>query len=410
MVLPFEQEGHHDDLPQLGRMLTRQVIIALTRFTDIFVYGHETAEGRADQTAAFPRVAVDYELSGTAAVFPGALDVELLLRKAGDGRFVWAQSIRRQCDSGAPKEEAPSRFLALCADIAGEVAGVIARRDGILDSQARDASGAAARSFAGYRKLLEFQDYWRSLDPDLFEPLRRDLELVVSENPTFAAAIASLSMLYSNAARYGYDVSAVTAEPLAHALVLANRAITLAPNSSRAHHARAIAEWFSGLTDASIATMLTAISLNPNDPELMGELGFRYAMRMDWGQAVPLIEQSYARNPLQSGQYRMGLFLYHFWAGDFQQALRETRAIGAPGVAVVHLAAAAALGEMGRKSEARDELREAERLSPDIRHDLDRNLQSRQIHPDLIAAILKAIGKIDSGWRPPLREVRLHRG
>jgi hypothetical protein len=79
------------------------------------------------------------------------------------------------------------------------------------------------------------------------------------------------------------------------------------------------------------------------------------------------------------------------------------RAIDAPGVAVVHLAAAACLSELGRLEEARNGLLEVERLSPDLRPKLLEDLAFRQIHPDLIAAIAGAIGRIDAGWLPPAR-------
>ena len=220
-----------------------------------------------------------------------------------------------------------------------------------MDSQARDWAGNAPKHFAGYQKLLDFQDYWRSLDPALFEPLRRDLEATVASDPHFAAAFACLSMLYSNAARYGYDLGEVCDAPLERALDLARTAIHLAPSSSRAYHARAIAEWFSGRPDVSLATLQIARSLNPNDPELLAELGFRSAMRMEWETAVPLIEEAYLRNPLQTGQYRMGLFFFHFAEGRYETALQMTEDIEAPGVAVVHLAAAAALAGAGRTDE-----------------------------------------------------------
>ncbi len=74
-------------------------------------------------------------------------------------------------------------------------------------------------------------------------------------------------------------------------------------------------EWLSGKALKSIATLDHARSLNPNDSELLAELGFRRAMRMEWNLAVPLIEEAYIRNPLQPPQYRMALFFYHFAEG-----------------------------------------------------------------------------------------------
>jgi TolB-like protein/Flp pilus assembly protein TadD len=405
LVQSFDQEGG-EDYPTIGRKFTRQVISALTKYTEIFVYGTDTAEqlgSPGGKDIMRNELAVDYKTSGTVSISQKRLHVELLLNRAEDARFVWAFEEERALDS--PPN--PSEIDNLCAEIAGHIARNIAQSDGIMDSQARESAGDAPSCFVGYLKLLAFQDYWRSLDPNLFEQVRRDLEKTIVADPRFAAAYACLSMLYSNAARYYIDVSAVCASPLDRAMELARKAICLAPASSRAYHAKSIVEWFSGKSIESIATLRYARSLNPNESELLAELGFRYAMRMEWEAAVSLIEEAYARNPLQPGIYRMGLFFYHLAAGRFDDALREANAIDVRGIAYVHVAAAAALSRLGRIDEARFRLREAERLAPGLRRELAGQLTFHQIHPDLIGPIIEAIGRIDRNSHQPLRAAKV---
>lgn len=404
MVDGFDQEGDLEHYPTIGRTLTRQVIAALTRFTELFVYGFDTTErlDEARHAAQARELAIDYCLAGTVTISPRTLRADLLMKRTEDARYVWVQSIERPLG----EEPDPARIVGLCDEIAGQMARVVGLRDGIMDSQARDSSGDAPKRFEDYQKLLDFHDYWRSLDPALFEPLRQDLEATIARAPGFAEAHACLSMLYSNAARYGYDVSKACAAPVERALELARKAIHLAPNSSRAYHARAVAEWFSGLPEAGLATLQIARSLNPNDPELLAELGFRRAMRMEWQAAVPLLEEAYTLNPLQTGQYRMGLFLYHFAEGRPEQALQETMAIDAPGISFVHLAAAAALSQLGRLDEARGRLQAAEKLSPGLRLRVLEDLAFRQVHPQLAAAIARAILDIDPSCRSRARSRR----
>ncbi|MCA1300559.1 hypothetical protein [Stappia indica] len=405
LVEPFEQDGDCTPCPGIGRKLTRNVIAALTRFTELFVYGFDTTE-LSDVPGAEGKgpheFRAEYRLSGSVTVSAESMHVEMLLKRP-DGRFIWAYGAEPEIDG----ELKPQQFNGLCARIAADVTAVIAQRDGILDSQARESSGETPKHFSGYQKILDFQDYWRSLDPALFEPLRRDLERTVVEDPGFAAAYSCLSMLYSDAARYGYDLPQGSPRPLEHALDLADKAIRIAPGSSRAYHARAIAQWFSGMQEESVKSLEIARSFNPNDSELLAELGFRMAMRMEWETGVPLIEEAYARNPLQPGSYRMGLFFYHFTEGRYEKALQETSAIGAPANGYVHLAAAAALRRLGRLGPAREELREVERIIPTLRTRLETDLAFRQIHPDLIEDIVCAIGQIDPGWTPDVRLKRI---
>lgn len=389
----FQQEGRHDDCPNIGRTLTRNLISALTKFSEIFVYGPDTMDGQAETEGHSGRATariVDYRLLGAVTITSDTLHAEILMQRSSDGRFIWAQNIERRLEC----DREPSRVAGLCAQIAAHTAQAIALRDGILDTEARDAGADAPKHFAGYQKLRDFHDYWRSLDPALFEPLRRDLESAIASDPQFAAAHACLSILYSNAARFGYDPGAGCDAPLDRALELARTAIHLAPTSSRAYHARAVAEWFLGMPQQSLDTLQSARSLNPNDPELVAELGLRCAMRMDWETGVPLIEEAYRHNPLQPGHYRTGLFLYHFAQGRPARALREIRAAGAPQIAHVHLAAAAALSELGRMDEARQSLDLSERLSPELRLRMNRDLAFRQLHPALSQMIETAVRRI----------------
>jgi TolB-like protein len=396
LVENFELQGPSELLPRIERVLTRQVIATLTPFTELFVYGFDTTDLLSTENR-YPRgreqLTINYRLFGTISISAEALQLELLLQDAEDSRFVWAQTFER--DLEIPTDSL--RIVGLCKEIAGNVARVLALRDGILDSQARETANDAPQNLSGYQKLLDFQDYWRTLDPDLYQPLRLDLEATVAEDPRFASAFACLSLLYSDAARYRYDVSDTCVEPLDRAMDLAQRAIHIKPNSSCAYRARAVAEWFSGRPENSLATLRTARMLNPNDPEVLAELGFRCAMRMNWETALPLIKDAYERNPRQSGQYRMGLFLYHFAKGEFELALQETAAINTPGIAYVHLAAAAALSRLDRTDEARARLEKASRLAPALLMRLAQDLAFRQLHPDLSDPILAALDDIDPG-------------
>ena len=396
-VEPFDLNGDTDAYPLIAGTLARQVIAALTRFTELFVYGLDTSE-HACRAAACPAGAmgleIDYRLSGAVTITKQSLIAEILMRREDDGRFIWAQSFEREVEGGRD----PSHIVSLCAEIAGHVARIVALRDGIVDGQARLLSGSDPRHFAGYQKLLDFQDYWRTLDAARFDPIRRDLEAAIAAEPGFSAAHACLSMLYTNAARFGYDVGDSCAAPLERALDLARKAIRLAPSSSHAYHARALAEWFLGQRDECLQTLKTARALNPNDPELMAEMGFRLAARMDWESGVPLLEEAYARSPLLTGQYRMGLFLYHFAHGRHEQALGELRAVDAPGVGHVHLAAAAALAALGRDDEAHRRLARAEQLATGVFGRLQEDLAFSSFHPDLIAAMAQALSGVNREW------------
>jgi tetratricopeptide (TPR) repeat protein len=144
----------------------------------------------------------------------------------------------------------------------------------------------------------------------------------------------------------------------------------------------------------------TASSLNPNDSEFLAEFGLRSAMRMQWEAGIPMLIASFERNPLQSGQYRMGLFFFYFASEDYEEALRQALLAEAPMVAHPNIACAAALSRLGRHAEASQHLAEAEAIAPGLFSRLAADLAKRQIHPDLIEMVVRSFDWMDRDTNP----------
>jgi Tfp pilus assembly protein PilF len=189
-------------------------------------------------------------------------------------------------------------------------------------------------------------------------------------------------------------MSSKPAELRAHAdraMMLARRAIVLAPNSCHAHHALALALWFSGDTVRSLESYQTAFSLNPNDTDLMADMGLRHCLQMDWERGVPMLEESYRRNPCQAGSYRMGLVLYHFSTGNHEEALRQTGLIDAPDVVYTHLVTAACAERLGRRDEARAAVARIEQMESAYAKRVVFDLAARNVHPKLAQDLILAL-------------------
>ncbi len=262
----------------------------------------------------------------------------------GPGQCLWGESFKRNLH--------PGEIIELRDEVAEKVVRALAQPYGILFSKSRETDGPHPRSLSSYDWVVRFHLYWRTYDPEQFEEVRSGLEQVVATDPGYAEAYACLSQMYSNAARFGHDVSGAVANPLQRATDLARRAIDLAPNSSRGHYALGLACWFSGDPNRSVEALKTGLELNPNDSDIMADLGLRHAMLTEWEEAVPLLEESYARNPAQPGTYRIGLALFHYFHGRYAEALAEARKIDAPNVIYGHLIEAAAAARIGAEKEA----------------------------------------------------------
>jgi adenylate cyclase len=388
-VMPFEQEGENPAVPGFARGFVRQVIVGLTRFNSVHVYGAETTErlGQRLRPDAVPdQLTVDFVLSGTITLWEDNFAVDLLLQETESLRYLWTERFIRKL--------IPDSIHVLRDEVAAIVAQRLAQPYGVLFSRALDDDGGSPENLDGYRAVVEFYQYVRTFQKERLGPARRMLEQAIERDPTFGEGHACLSQLYSQHARFMSKSPAELREYADRAFHHARQALLLAPNSSHAHHALALAYWFSGDTTRSLESYQTAISLNPNNTDLMADLGSRYCLLLDWERGVPLVEESYRRNPCQSSTYRTVLVLYHFAERQYAEGLRQAQLIDAPDVVYKHIVLAACAVRAGEHALAREAIAAIERMEPDYVRRVAFDLASRNVHPrlaqDLIAALRDA--------------------
>jgi adenylate cyclase len=400
LVAPFELEGNDSVLPGFAQGFTRQLIIGLARFNNVHVYGAETSEKlghrlRLDQQRA--NLPINFILSGAVSVWEGSFAVDLLLQEAESLRYIWTERFVRKLD--------PATILVLRNEVAAIVAQRLAQPYGVLFSQALDEEGKAAETIDGYHAVVEFYQYVRNFQKDRLEPARRKLEQAVEQDPAFGEGYACLSQIYSQYARFLSKSPSEVRLHAEHALHLARNALLLAPNSSNAHHALALAHWFLGDTKASLQSYETAHSLNPNDTDLMADMGMRCCALMDWERGVPLIEESYRRNPCQSGTYRIGLSLFHFSEGQYEEGLRQAKMVNAPDVVYGELAVAVCAERAGKHELARQAVDKIEHIEADYGKRVAFDLAARNVHPALAQDLISALHEAGLRCRVPSQAV-----
>lgn len=388
-VMAFDEDGDQSLSQNFTRGFTRQVIVGLTRFTDLFVFAPETTfsyGGAADLARLRADLGIDFLLTGGTAVSADRFGVEVLLIDARTGQHLWAESFERSLQV--------KEIIRVRDEVANCVVRTLAQPYGVIFSNtASEADETLPDNLTSYHWVVQFYQYWRSYDRDLFESVRTHLEQAIINDPQYAEAFTCLSKLYSNAFRFGHNVSGITVDPLQRARELARRAIKLAPNASRGHHALSLACWFAGDVRGCLAALETSRALNPNDTDVMADLGLRYALLTEWGKAVPLLEESFVRNPAQPSTYRVGLSLYHYAHGRYEEALAEARRIEAPHVVYGFLAVAAAAGQLGLQGEADAAVNAILMIDSGYGDHVVADLKVRNLHPDLIRILIDGLRK-----------------
>ena len=388
LVVPFERSPESEGYPGFERAFARQVIAGLTRFTTIMVFGPETARGHdsgIDPHDLPNRLDVDYVLTGTLTLTPGRLSAELLLQEVPEGRFVWSERFERMFE--------PKDLHALRDEVASLIVQRLAQPYGVLHSRALDHEGDPPRHLRSYLAVLEYHEFLHTYDSKKIHGIREHLERAIKEDPHFAEAYACLSMVETNTERFkSYPIHQV-GPSLERAIMLARHAILLAPNSSRAYHALAMALWFSGETAESLEAYHTALSLNPFDAEVMADLALRHAVQMDWQKALPLVQESFRRNPNQPDAYHMVPFLYHFAEGHGAEALKHARRINVDKLLYGQLAVVVAAVLAGQMDLAREMAQNIERINPGYGRRFHADARSRNMHPVLVARLAEALHK-----------------
>ena len=385
LVAAFAEEGDAAAFPGFARGFVRALVVALTRFTTLRVFDAETLRLPGASTEAMRAEAgADYILTGGIAVSAERFDVDVLLVEARSGRSIWGDSLQRCLQ--------PSEIVAARNEVANQVARTLAQPYGILYSAlAGHVDGEPAESLGGYGCVLRFYRYWRNFDRAQLEPVRLCLERTIVDEPEYSEAYACLSLVYSNARRFAHPHQGAVDVEGARTLELARQAVALAPGSSWAQYALGLAYWFAGDAERGLEALETGRAMNPNDTTIIADLGQRYAMLADWDRAVPLLEEAFARNPAQPGTYRIGMFLYHYAQGRFEEALAEAHRVDAGNVLYGWIAIAVSAARLGRRDEAAAAVDGILAIDPCYGKHVVADLQARHLEPGLLRAVVDGL-------------------
>jgi adenylate cyclase len=377
-IARFDAEGDESIFVHFNHGFTDQILVGLCRYPELSVFGAgplsrnpQMAELDLDGDAS-----VDFVLTGSTALFEGALDVKAVLLQARTGKVLWGQSFERRLE--------PGKMIGLRDEIANAIVRAVAEPFGFLSRCGAEAAPERSSEWtASTHALARFYQYRTSYRRDLFDQVRRCLEQAMTACPEDSEATACLAQVYTDAHRFGFAASESPAALRQQAAMLARRAVELDPNSARGHHAQGVAHWYLGEVAASIRAMQTAVTLNPNACEVVADLGLLWSLRGDWDQAVPLLEAARQRTTAYSSAWHTGLSLYDFANGRFEDALANALEIDTPDVAHGFAARAISQIRLGCKAEAKESVERIIALTAPRGRGVLAELGGRNLNADL---------------------------
>ncbi len=388
-VAPFDNDGGDVADVALVRGFTREVIIGLTRFDGLFVFGPETSFRYGTGTAPSPSVhdlPIEFILTGGVTVSQNRFHVAVSLVDAKTGRNLWSDMFDRDLTVGNVFE---ARNF-----IASRVAQTLAQPYGILfREEVKEIEGTPPESFTSYQCVLKFHQYWRTLALELHGTVQKCLEKAVAEDADYSEAFAALALVYADTYRFGFNKNTITFDPLPKALDLARHAVDLAPGSVQGYKALHLVYWLMNDVDRSFEAAEHGLALNPNDSEIMADLGGRLCLTGNWERGFPLVQEALARNPGQSGIYRIVTFLRFYLNGQYKEALFEAEKADIPSVIYNHVILAMAHAQLGQAKEADADVKKILEIDPEYGDHVAADLKKHNVHPDIMQAFLEGLRK-----------------
>lgn len=395
IVLPFEALDQRDDTRLFANAMTQDLILDLMRFPDFRLYSAQSSfrEGAdADPMAVGRDLGVSYVLRGNVQSGAGKMRLGAQLVDASTGEVIWSASYDRTPD--------PNDLLGIQSELAESVATALGEPFGVVNAATGLRLGADdAPTMASYTCVLRAYEYRRGFEDALFAPALGCLVLAVVRDPDYADAWAMLGWLNLEAARQ--EIAPLEERPahLAAAYDAASRAVELDPRSQRGLQALAAIAFNNGDFDEAERRQREALALNPHDPEVLAQLGWRLAARGNWDEGLPYLEQAIARSADPPGWYYHLVAVHDYLEGDYAGALAAAERSAKLGSAIGLSLAAISHARLGDIDAAADNLAAMAEAWPLLGRDPAAAYASFQADDRIIEALVG--GLRDAGWASP---------
>jgi TolB-like protein len=334
-VLPFTNLSIEAD-DYFADGLTEDIITNLVRFRDARVIAGASTfrfKGPAiDLAEVRATLRADFVVQGSVRRAGGRVRVSVRLIDTASGMEVWSDRYDREMGD----------IFAVQDEVTRTVAAALGVR--IQDAGLRRALTKKPTELDAYDCLLRARRYTRTLTPEMHLEARDLLERAVELDPLSSDAHALLSNIYL--AEYRFEMNP-RPNPIGRAMVHALAATQLDPGNAYARCWLAIVHFFRGEIDKFEVEARLALDLNPNDPEILADIGHYLTYMGAFERGTDLSRRAQSLNPLHPGWYYFSFARLHYHQRDYDQVISDVEKIGMPDFYWTHLLTAAALGQLG---------------------------------------------------------------
>lgn len=334
--------------------LTEDIIANLTHFRELRVISSSSSFRFKDRSINLSQLALrlnaDYIVDGSVRRAGDTLRITVQLIDATTGFSIWADQYNRTMEDIFAVQDEATRMIAASLGVK------------LQDAALTRALKKSPTELDAYDCLLRARQYTSTLSPKMHFEARDLLEKAIKLDNSYADAYALLANVYL--AEHRFDANP-RPNSIGRALKMAQKATSLDPQNAYAHCWLAIAHFFLGENDKFEVEAMRALILNPNDPEILADIGHYLTFMGEFERGFDLSSQAQQLNPLHPGWYHFCFARYHYNKHLYEDMLVDVQRISMPDFYWTHLLDAAALGQLGR-SEAGRSLEQVFKLKPEF--------------------------------------------
>jgi TolB-like protein len=396
IVLPFANLTGTAAEERFAKGLTEELISDLTRFEDLRVYSvHDDLQGQglSDLAALGGEPAVRYMVKGSVRRAAGEMRTTVHLIDLGSGRYVWSESYDRSPGADG--------LVLLQKALGAELAMRLAEPHGVVRQVTAGLLGQdRSEILRTYHCVSQAYTYRRTFSRDLYQSSLNCLEEAVLRDPSRPDPWAALAFAHLDEFRwYGFGPRYRQPDALDQALAEAERAKELDRDSYLTLSAYAAVQFYRGELDEAEAMQRRAVMLNPNNPELLAQLGWRLAFTRDWDAGIAMVRQAIERSGATDGWYFVILAFDSYRRGDCTATLADLARMGGTFFFISPALVAMCQAQLGNHEAARRALEEALALDPTFAKDPRGAYRLHHVSESLIDQFLEELYK--AGLKDP---------
>lgn len=340
-VLPFKNINGDPDFEYFSDGITEDIINNLSRFHNLFVISRSSSFTYKGRTLTAGQIGselgVRYITDGSVRTAGNRVRIAVQLVDTSKDQTLWTEQYDRNLDDIFEVQDEISAIICNVASVK------------ISAEETRRLKRLLPNSLEAYDNVLKGQQRVFRYTKEDMRHARKLYETAVNLDPRYGRALASIAQTLNFEWLFSWaDESENTLE---QALSIAQEAVAIDESDARGYAGVGFVSLYQKHHDASINAYQRALQLNPNDADVIADLGDTYAHAGRAAEAIELLKKAMHLNPFYPDEYLWNLGGAYYTLKEYEEAIRVVNQMNNPSEGSRILAAS--YGQLGRLEDAR---------------------------------------------------------